>query len=98
VLPLLAYPTLSNAQKGAFELDAEYYVKNLLGTQSLEKDRVIYPSPRIIDNEISNKIVMLTKSEISYFSNVSTEELSIKINEMIPIYINFLKICSNIKF
>ena len=91
VLPLIAYPRLSNAQKGAFELDAEYYVRNLLGNQKLDKDQVIFPSPRSVDDKISSNLVNIVKNEISTFTKISSEKLSMEVAEMLPIYLNYFR-------
>jgi len=58
-LTLLSTASAVRAAQGAFEMDAEYYLRNAFKTQSSQKDavRTVFKSPRKLDKEFANDIV-----------------------------------------
>jgi len=58
-ITLLSTASVARAAQGAFEMDAEYYLRNAFKTQSGTKEavRTVFKSPRKIDKAFANDIV-----------------------------------------
>jgi hypothetical protein len=66
-----ALPTQSRAAQGAFEMDMQFYAKNLLGqkpTPGVAVKRPIFKSPRSMDKTFARSIVDLVGDRISALS------------------------------
>lgn len=64
---LFIVPKIVAAQDGAFELDAKYYINNLLGlapNDGNERSQIIFPSPRLIDGIFATDVYNSIKREI----------------------------------
>jgi hypothetical protein len=94
---LLATPQISYAAKGAFEMDAEYYLKNIFGTSNNKKPAIfnsnpIYVSPRKLNATFSSLILQEIRRSIIDEGSVSLEYLENMVNKDLPFAIKYFKL------
>lgn len=81
----LLAPSRSLAQRGAFEMDAEFYFQNLLGQRktkgnSLFKSGAVFPSPRKLDGEFSAAVFSIILNELAASMHVPASDLLQEVN------------------
>lgn len=89
---VLITPKISNAvnQKGAFEMDMDFYVRNILNGNNaqIENEKKVtksfYPSPRKMDITITTKMINIIKTIASKMSSLSIETLNEYIDIELP--------------
>jgi len=77
-------------------MDAEYYIKNLLGKNpsqsgSVLKNRPIYKSPRNLNPVFANEVVTIVANEIAELSQSPKSKLVETVNEQKPFFVNYFK-------
>lgn len=104
IIPLaiiVMFPPYCIAQDGAFELDAKYYIQNLLGNKVTVVDprrQAIYPSPRYLNATFANKIIQIVQNEVHEISNTSNSDLLNFIDNSLPTVLsNFSKFVPIVK-
>jgi hypothetical protein len=93
---ILQAPRVASSKQGAFEMDAEYYLKNLVqfGTNSEsngERSRAIFPSPRNLDINFTTKIIRIVSKSISIISGISTESIDQSVVSKLPTYLPYFR-------
>jgi len=90
----LAASRKANAAKGAFELDAEFYARNLLGIKSKrenERKRVLFPSPRNLDAVFAASIIEIIAREMSNQCGLPPDVLKSEAFRQIPYYLSYFR-------
>lgn len=88
------FPSIVNAQRGAFEYDSEVYLKSLIGKPFSEPEnrgRVVYESPRSVDPTLSNAIIDIVYDEVEKIGQIQRYVIEKSINDKIPSIINYFK-------
>jgi hypothetical protein len=92
------YPSTALANirtKGAFEMDMDYYIRDLvLGTGSIkekEPERARIQAGRSIDSKFAADILNVVEIHISDLSKTSRDVISDQINLSVPIFLNYFK-------
>ena len=85
----VASPSPATAVQGAFEMDAEYYLKNLLNINNnnittATRTRALFPSPRKLDKEFAKKIVEIVKTSIAKYSQKTIDEINLFVENKLP--------------
>lgn len=93
---IFAFPLISHAEKGAFEMDVEYYVLDLLGANPYDKkktfqNRPIYKSPRQVDATFASEIIAIVSDQICALGGISPQELARAVETSLPFMIKYFK-------
>jgi hypothetical protein len=87
---LLLTPKVSNAAAGAFEMDMDYYLRNIINGNDVKKEnekkvrKSIFPSPRQMDIKTTTKIIDIIKTIACKMSSLSIETLNEYIDIELP--------------
>lgn len=87
-------PLPAAAMRGAFELDAEMYLRNLVGIASPltgEARRPIYASPRRLDPQLSGELLRMVQGEIGAAAGCSVVEVERNVSAALPLYLPFFR-------
>lgn len=71
--------------KGAFELDMEFYIKNLLNiSDKSPKQQVFFPSPRYLDQVIMKEFIYLIVSNVSKYTKKNVMQVTEEVDKRLP--------------
>lgn len=101
----IATPKTARAEKGAFEMDMEYYMKDLVNVVINDKsnDKVqsqlktfnrktkVYGPPRKIDAGFASSVIDIVQNKIEVISNVSREKLLEAVLDKIDYNVKYFK-------
>lgn len=92
----LVAPTKALAARGAFEMDAEFYIQNAFGVRkekdpSFFKNGVIFPSPRKLNTTFASSIAAIVFEELSKAMDVSIEAFKANLYGKVPYYLKYFK-------
>ena len=79
---ILLPPKICHASKGAFEMDMDYYIRNIVSGSNIQSEnekkvrQSIYPSPRQMNIIITTKIINIIKRVLCKKSNLSIDQLN----------------------
>ena len=96
-LAITTVPSVSKAEKGAFEMDMEYYAKSIFTRNNLNKGlditahRSVYKSPRTLNGPFAAKVLDAVINEISETAHISRGDLISSCGECIPAYLSYFK-------
>lgn len=80
--------------RGAFEMDAEFYLRNLvggIGGGGTEARRPIYRSPRVMDGAAAARVLGIAQEEIAALAHVSVATLRANVSAQLPLYLPFFR-------
>jgi hypothetical protein len=97
---LLPLPVL--AQRGAFELDAEMYLRNLLdaSTSRISESkarRPIYNSPRALNPTYAEDVLDILRKRISSAGKIPIEMIQGNVTAQLPLYLPFFRLYAPIR-
>lgn len=89
-------PTAAQAVKGAFELDAEYYLKALIGgdkkEQLLNRRSPLYVSPRKLDTTLANSVLECVLEAAQNLFGIRKEVILDAVSKSLPYSVKYFKL------
>jgi hypothetical protein len=93
-IPFLVNNNKANAQRGAFEMDTEYYLRNLLGKQPQKpvfKQIGSFGTARHLDLLFAQQVVNIVFDVVSREAKIPINELQHKVQEKMPYYVKYFR-------
>ena len=93
----ILFPHQANAIKGAFELDAEYYLKALIGKKDdngklVSKPFPVYVSPRSLDPVFASCLLSIVLKSIESICGVPQDSILERVQQDIPYSLKYFKL------
>ena len=89
---VVGLPKVSRGTRGAFEMDADYYLKELIGQGTNDKiQRTVFPSPRSINQNFAALLIEILLQEASFLSKLSEQTIQQQVSFLIPSSIKYFQ-------
>ena len=93
----ILFPHQANAIKGAFELDAEYYLKALVGKKDdsgklVSKSFPVYVSPRSLDPVFTSCVLSIVLKSMETIGGVTQDTIVERVQQDIPYSLKYFKL------
>ena len=82
------------ARQGAFEMDVELYVKNLVGGNKGRPNsgrRTPLPTPRRLDTKFAMQLLEAVDAKIGQISGIEEKEIEKRVKELLPLTLQYFR-------